>query len=87
MKKTLIIAVSVMFLAAGCNKASTPYDNSGANTNPQSASQVKIDSAVDSLNSSVAGEETVNLQSDNDVISSETTTINSYQGAVNENSY
>ncbi|OGE87977.1 MAG: hypothetical protein A3J07_02185 [Candidatus Doudnabacteria bacterium RIFCSPLOWO2_02_FULL_49_13] len=81
MKKILFLTAGLMLLAAACNAGNQA--STGNSTESNSAS--RVDAAVSNLNASVDSEEAVNLQSDDDVINSDQTIVNDYEGATNAN--
>jgi len=81
MKKLLLLAGAVVLLAAACN--SQRATNNQPNQTGQTAETSKVDEAVSVLNASVDNEDAINLESDDDVIYSDQTVINGYDGVSN----
>jgi hypothetical protein len=73
-----------MFIAAACN--SQQAANTPSSQTPTTAG-AKVDAAVNNLNTSVDSEDAVNMQSDDDVVNSDQSVINSYNGVSNASSY
>lgn len=88
MKKILILATAVLFIAGACTQQTavtpTPIPNPPtAQTPPPVVSGSKVDAAVKALNVSVDSEDAINLQTDDDLINSDKTIINSFDGVSN----
>lgn len=64
-----------------------PNQNDASSSTIQSTSHAEIDAAVSGITADIDNEQTVNLQSDEDVLNSDASVINSYKGVVNENSF
>lgn len=83
MRKLLILAGALVFLAAACNSQGPAVSTS---TQPKT-SGAKVDAAVEAMNKSVDAEDSVNMQSDNDIVTSDQSVINGYNGVSNASSY
>jgi nitrous oxide reductase accessory protein NosL len=84
MKKILLIAGAVALLAAACNSQQTTSTPTGQTQN-QTSSKSSVDGAINSLNTSVDGEQSINSQSDSDVVNSDSAAVNGYTGVSNAN--
>jgi len=89
MKKLAFVLVAVALLAAACNSSQSVQTNSDvsngtipATVQTENAQQMKVDTIVNSLNASVDGEQTINSQSNDDVINSDQTDVDSEQQGV-----
>lgn len=88
MKKILFLAGAVLLIAAACNQqtatdvmpAPAPTPPPAQKPSPQPVSATKVDAAVSALNASVDSEDAINLQADDDVINSDQSVINSFDG-------
>lgn len=83
-KKMLIVVGAVLFLAAACN--SNPPAANQTNPPPTTAS-AKVDAAVNAYNSGIDNEESINMQSDMDIVNSDQEVINGYNGVSNASKY
>lgn len=94
-KKVLIVAGAVLLIAAACNNqtASTGEDSTDRPVNPPVTQTppvpkvplTKVDTAVNALNASVDSEDTINMETDDDVIDSDRAIIKSFDGVSNVN--
>ncbi|HTL39523.1 MAG TPA: hypothetical protein VL306_01805 [Methylomirabilota bacterium] len=85
MKKVLFIVGAVVLLAAACNgqqnaSVQAPSQSGTQNTTQSTSS---VDAGVDSLNASVDSEQSINTQSDSDVINSDQNAVSGYDGVSN----
>ncbi|MBX4186991.1 MAG: hypothetical protein KW802_01885 [Candidatus Doudnabacteria bacterium] len=83
MRKLLILAGAVVFLAAACNQSNSTAQNPPAKT----TAGAKVDAAASAFSKSVDGEDAIYMQSDTDVVNSDQAIINSYNGVSNASSY
>jgi hypothetical protein len=84
MKKLLVLAGAIVFLAAACNQAQP--DGVGTTHKPSTPS-AKVDAAVNALNQNLDSQDAIYTQSDSDVVNSDQSVINSYNGVSNASKY
>jgi hypothetical protein len=84
-KKLFILALAVVFIAASCNKNS--QSNQVDQTPIPTTASAKVDAAVNLLNAGVESEDAIQMQSDTDLVNSDQSIINSYNGVSNASSF
>lgn len=83
MKKLLFLVFSLALLAAACNSKVSNQPTQNTKTTTTTSQKSPIDATIEALISGVESEQTVSTSSDNDVITSDSTVVNSYQGVSN----
>lgn len=94
MKQKLLILPIILLLAGGC----TTYQQEKSVSNPQQqnvttqqkfdhSNDAKIDAVVNGVLESITAEDSVQTESDVELINSDKSNINSYSEVVNENNY
>jgi hypothetical protein len=88
MKKILLILPLVFLLASGCNRDTKTVNESKSQVQVETKSTDPIDATVDALGQSVDSEQSLQAESDADVVNSDQATIiNASNGVTNESNY
>lgn len=87
-RKMLILAGAILFIAAACNSqtATNTGQVDGTTKNraeTKSSSKSKADAALNALNVSIESENSINMQSDDDVINTDKSVTNNVDGVAN----
>ncbi|MBX4191475.1 MAG: hypothetical protein KW804_01600 [Candidatus Doudnabacteria bacterium] len=83
MKKLLVLAGAVVFLAAACNQS----QNTVVTPPTHATASSKVDAAVSGLDKNVDTEDGIYMQSDSDIVNSDQDVINGYNGVSNASKY